>query len=80
MGNQLGTVPVRKEKDTAYIKNQLNLNKIMKQFRRDKQRVSEIRRSSWGFETNYVRDIRNIERSELALENYLNVKVAGEAG
>ena len=37
--------------------------KIMKQLKRDKQKVSEIRRSSWGNEKSYVKDMELIEHS-----------------
>ena len=57
------SIPVRPFRDSTQIKNDNSIMKIMKQLKRDKQKVSEIRRSSWGNEKSYVKDMELIEHS-----------------
>ena len=47
------------------------MEKIVSQAKRDKVRVSELRKSSWGCEQDYVRDIKMIEQSQLIVDKYL---------
>lgn len=62
---------IRPHRDQSQLLNDKKMEKIVSQAKRDKVRVSELRKSSWGCEQDYVRDIKMIEQSQLIVDKYL---------
>ena len=57
------------------IVNQKNLDKIYDRLQHDRQRVSDIKRSSWCFEPKYIKEIEKIDKNQKMVEKYMRQKI-----